>query len=126
MACDADLVPVVLGGDGVVLDEGRAKRLATAEQRIALAAMHRTCIHPDCTVTVDECRVHHIRPWTRDLGETDLDELAPVCETHHHDVHEGGWGLSLAPGRVATWTRPDGSVYWSGPTVDRRMCATGG
>ena len=35
--------PVVLGGDGQVVDVGRARRLATADQRRALRVMHRTC-----------------------------------------------------------------------------------
>jgi hypothetical protein len=118
LACEADLIPVVLDGRGVVLDEGRAKRLATPEQRIALEAMHRTCCHPDCTVTIDDCRIHHVDPWGHD-GDTDLDRLAPLCERHHHLVHEGGWDFDITPDRVGTWTRPDGTKYWSGPTNDR-------
>ena len=118
LACEADLIPVVLDGRGVVLDEGRAKRLATAEQRTAMEAMQTTCSHPDCTVTVDDCRIHHLYPWERG-GRTDLADLAPVCETHHHLVHEGGWTLSMNADRVATWARPDGQVYWTGSLLDR-------
>ena len=33
MACDADLIPVVLGGAAEVLDVGRSRRLATPAQR---------------------------------------------------------------------------------------------
>jgi hypothetical protein len=80
--------------------------------------MHRTCIHPDCTVTFDACRIHHITPWGRG-GDTDIDDLAPVCETHHHTVHEGGWTLTMTPDRIATWTRPDGTHHHTGPTTDR-------
>jgi hypothetical protein len=47
LCCDADLIPIVLGGDGVVLDVGRARRLATPDQRRALAAMYAWCGHPD-------------------------------------------------------------------------------
>lgn len=119
LACEAEIIPVVLDGAGVVLDEGRSKRLATAEQRFAIEAMHATCSHPDCTVTIDDCRIHHVRPWERG-GRTDLADLAPVCETHHHLVHEGGWTLTMSPDRIATWTRPDGQVHWIGSVVDRR------
>ena len=119
MACEAGILPMVLNGAGVVLDEGRARRLATWEQRAAIAAMHLTCVFPGCEVTVDDCRIHHVRPWTRDQGETNLAELAPVCEHHHHTVHEGGWTLSMTADRVATWTRPDGVVHWTGSTIDR-------
>jgi hypothetical protein len=91
MACEAEIIPIVLGGDGRALDIGRGARLATEPQRQALRAMHRTCIHPGCQVPFDDCRIHHIVPWERG-GTTDLSNLAPLCESrkHHHDVHEGG------------------------------------
>ncbi|MFZ8998528.1 MAG: DUF222 domain-containing protein [Ilumatobacteraceae bacterium] len=123
LACEGDLIPVVLDGRGVVLDQGRAKRLATAEQRTALEAMNRTCSHPDCTVGIDDCRIHHVDPWG-DGGTTDLDRLAPLCEHHHHLVHEGGWSFDIAPDRTGTWIRPDGTVYWTGPTNDRHLTPT--
>ncbi len=120
MACEAEIIPIVLNGDGRALDIGRAARLATEAQRQALRAMHRTCIQPDCQVPFDECRIHHIIPWEKG-GRTDLSNLAPLCESckHHHDVHEGGWTLTMTPDRIATWTRPDGTTYWTGPTIDR-------
>ena len=83
--------------------------------------MHRTCAHPGCTVGFDSCRIHHIRWWTRDLGPTDIDNLLPLCETHHHLVHEGGWTLTMTPDRVATWTRPDGTIWITTSTVDRAI-----
>lgn len=123
LACEADLIPVVLDGRGVALDEGRSKRLATPEQRTALEAMQRTCSHPDCTVTIDDCRIHHVDPWGCD-GLTDLARLAPLCEHHHHLVHEGGWHFDLTPDRVGTWTRPDGTHHWTGPTNDRLVATS--
>lgn len=122
LACDADIIPVVLDGDGIVLDQGRAKRLATPEQRTAIQAMQATCSHPDCTVSIDDCRIHHIEPWSRG-GRSDLDTMAPVCERHHHLVHEGGWTFTITPHRVATWSRPDGEEYWSGAINDRHRVA---
>jgi hypothetical protein len=120
MACRADVIPIVLDGDGRALDVGRAKRLATESQRQALRAMHRTCVHPTCEVPFDECRIHHVVPWEQG-GATDLANLAPLCESgkHHHLVHEGGWTLTMTPDRIATWIRPDGTVFWTGTTIDR-------
>jgi hypothetical protein len=37
LACDAEIIPMVLGGDGAVLDLGRGSRLFTYSQRHALA-----------------------------------------------------------------------------------------
>ncbi len=119
LCCDAELIPIVLDGDGRALDVGRSKRTATPDQRRALRAMHRTCIGPDCTVPFSQTRAHHIEWWTRDRGATDIANLAPVCERCHHLVHEGGWTLSMTADRIATWIRPDGSVHHVGPTVDR-------
>lgn len=124
LACEAEIVPTVLGGRGEVLDQGRGRRTATRGQRRALRAMHRTCAYPDCRVGFDVCRIHHVRWWWRHLGPTDIDNLVPLCERHHHMVHEGGWHLALAEGRVATWTRPDGTLWQSGCCIDRRAGPT--
>ena len=84
MCCDADIVPVVLGSNGEVLDVGRTERTANRAQRRALRAMHRTCAHPDCTVGFSACRVHHVKWWWRHLGRTGISNLLPLCERHHH------------------------------------------
>jgi hypothetical protein len=110
---------MMLGTDGVPLDAGRSVRTANRQQRRALRAMYRTCAHPDCTVAFSACKAHHIRWWWRHLGPTDLDNLIPLCERHHHLVHEGGWTLSMTTDRVTTWTRPDGTVAHHGPSINR-------
>jgi hypothetical protein len=84
--------------------------------------MQVTCSHPDCNVSIDQCRIHHLHPW-RQGGRTDLEDLAPVCETHHHLIHEGGWTLTITPDRTATWTQPDGTIYWTGTLNTRRRAA---
>jgi hypothetical protein len=120
LCCDAEILPVVLGGDGEVLDAGRSARTATRAQRRTLRAMHRGCAHPDCGVGFDACRIHHVRWWWKQRGRTDIDNLLPLCERHHHLVHEGGWQLSMTPDRIATWQRPDGTLFHQGTTIDRR------
>jgi len=119
LCCDAEILPVVLGGKGEALDVGRSARTATRAQRRAQRTMHRTCAHPDCTVTFDACRIHHVTPWLQPTGDTDIANLLPLCDTHHHTVHEGGWQLTITPDRTATWTRPDGTHHHTGPTIDR-------
>ena len=111
LACEADIIPVVLNGRGQALSVGRSQRLATPAQRDALRAMHRTCIGPTCSVPFEDCQMHHVVPFDPD-GLTDLENLAPVCSQHHHLVHEGRWKLTLTPDRIA------GMVPASGePTV---------
>lgn len=94
IACEAKVIPIVLGTNGVVLDVGRSSRLATVNQRRALEAMHSTCAIPDCTVPIGLCQPHHINYWNSG-GPTDMNNLVPLCATHHRCVHEGGWKLSL-------------------------------
>ena len=52
LACEANIYPVVLGGAGQPLDVGHSRRLATAAQRLALAAVRATCAIEGCTVTI--------------------------------------------------------------------------
>ena len=96
LACEAEILPVVLDGRSVPIDVGRSKRLATVHQRRALEAIHPTCAIPDCEVIFDHCNVHHIDYWENG-GATDLNNMVPLCSRHHHAAHEGGWKLQLDP-----------------------------
>ncbi len=116
MACSADILPIVLDGRGVSLDVGRAKRMATSAQRAALRAMYATCAHPHCTVRFGDCAIHHVAEWTFG-GVTALANLLPLCNEHHHLVHEGGWAAvpvrrphdrAAAAGRLVVLPRLDG------------------
>ena len=101
MACEAGIIPVVLGGAGQALDVGRERRLATKAQRMALRARYPTCgMDQGCNVPFDDCQIHHIKPW-KDGGHTNLDRMCPGCDKHHHLVHEGGWTLTRNPD--GTW-----------------------
>jgi hypothetical protein len=115
MACEAEIIPVVLNSKGVVIDIGRASRLATRYQRKAIEAMYSHCAIPDCKVPIAQCQPHHIAYW-RDDGPTDMNNLVPLCPQHHRNVHEGNWRLKLsAPNRALTVTYPDGHVSRSSP-----------
>ncbi len=111
-ACDAGILPVVLGGDGVPLDVGRQERLATPEQRAALRSMYRTCAVDGCDRHFDICEIHHLAGWDELDGPTDMANLLPVCGYHHHRAHEGGWRLELdESSRQLTVWLPDGTLH---------------
>ena len=93
LACDADLVPVVLGGPSQPLDLGRSRRLASEAQRRAMLARSDHCEWPDCDTRWEWCDAHHLTPWEQG-GATDLDQLAWLCRDHHHEAHEGGWTVT--------------------------------
>jgi hypothetical protein len=118
LCCDANMIGITIGANGEALDVGRQQRTATRAQRRALRAMYRTCAHPHCTVVFDRCRIHHIIAWAIG-GRTDLDQLLPLCEQHHHMVHEGNWLLTMTPDRVCTWTRPDGTIWNQSQSINR-------
>jgi hypothetical protein len=118
LCCDATIALAAIDDHGEAVAVGRESRTATRAQRRALAAMYATCAHPHCEVSVDRCRVHHLVFW-RNGGRSDLDNLIPVCERHHHLVHEGGWRLTMTADRRCTWTQPDGTIWHEGPSINR-------
>jgi hypothetical protein len=118
LCCDATIALTAIDEHGQAIAVGREFRTATRAQRRALRAMYSTCAHPHCQVPVDRCRIHHIRFW-RHGGRTDLSNMAPVCEQHHHMVHEGGWKLTMTADRRCTWIQPDGTIWHEGPSINR-------
>jgi hypothetical protein len=118
LCCDAHIRLVTLAGEGERIDVDRQDRVANRAQRRALAALHRTCAHPDCDVIFEHCQIHHVTPWEHG-GLTNLDNLIPLCTRHHHLVHEGRWTLTLRSDRAVIWTRPDGVTHYEGYTTDR-------
>ena len=87
LACEADLIPLVLDGPSEIVDQGRRKRLVTPGQRVRLAVRDGGCTIPGCTVPATWCDAHHIVPWANG-GRSDLDNYALLCERHHTWVHE--------------------------------------
>ena len=118
LCCEAEVLPVVLRNGGEVLHVGRSHRTATRPQRRAIAAVHRTCAHPHCAVSVEHCQIHHIVPWESG-GLTNLDNLVPLCSRHHHLVHEGLWTIHLQADRSIRWVQPNGETWFNGPSTDR-------
>jgi hypothetical protein len=83
---------------------GRAKRIATADQRIVLHAKDRGCSFPGCDAPGYLCEAHHIDEWANG-GPTDADNFAFACHPHHK-LHDEGW---------RTVKQPDGTVQWIPP-----------
>ncbi|MER7073219.1 DUF222 domain-containing protein [Terrabacter sp. NPDC000476] len=101
MACDAEILPMVLGGDGELLDLGRSRRLFTRGQRLALIARDRGCSFPGCTVPATWCDAHHVLPWQHG-GRTCVSNGALLCPRHHTTVHERDLTATVTA-RGVTW-----------------------
>lgn len=94
LACDAAVVPVVLGGQGQPLDVGRATRTIPDGLRRAVTARDRGCAR--CGRPPSWCEIHHLHPW-HDGGPTALHNLLMLCRACHRLTHHAGWTAHLTP-----------------------------
>ena len=106
IACDAEVLPVLLGGQSRPLDVGRARRTAPAHIRTALLARDGRCAFPRCDRPPGLPEAHHIQHWA-DGGPTSVDNMVMLCGHHHRTVHAQGWGIDLSTGAPA-FTPPTG------------------
>jgi hypothetical protein len=93
IACDAAVIPAVLGSTGQVLDLGRERRLFTGPIRRALILRDRGCAFPNCDRPPRWTSGHHITHWTNG-GRTDLSNGVLVCGYHRVSRMELG-GLEV-------------------------------
>ncbi len=121
MACDAGIIPLVLGGDSVPLDLGRSARVASPHQRIALGALWSTCSFADCHADFAWCQIHHVRPFNADGGHglTNIDELTPVCGHCHDLAHHPDWYFDKLPDGSTLTRAPDGTQWHRRPDRQR-------
>lgn len=106
LACELEILPVVLDGDSHVLDVGRAKRHFDRHQRVALGHRDGGCTFPGCERPPDWCDAHHGRdPWSRG-GPTDVADGVLLCPFHHRLIHQGEWTLQFAPGGTPEYIPP--------------------
>ncbi|MBT6063955.1 MAG: DUF222 domain-containing protein [Actinobacteria bacterium] len=103
LACEAAIIPMVMGGASQPLDVGRRRYRITPAQRLALVVRDGGCVWPGCDRPPGWCEAHHLDEWLRDDGPTDLANLALLCSRHHHDVHEGGRVLEQSDGEQGPW-----------------------
>lgn len=94
LACDAEIIPAVLGSESEVLDVGRTRRLVTLAIWLALVLRDRHCAFPGCSRPPVMCHAHHIVHWV-DGGKTKLSNLVLLCGQHHRIVHNSPWEVRI-------------------------------
>ena len=100
MACNADLVPVVLGTDSEILDFGRTARLAYPIQHRALRLRDKCCQAEDCDAPAAWTEAHHLKPWSEG-GRTDMANMVLLCASDHRRIHDPNYGYErLSDGRI--------------------------
>ncbi|WP_372733661.1 DUF222 domain-containing protein [Nocardioides sp.] len=97
LACNAKIIPVVLGGASEVLDLGRSRRLFSAAQRKAMAIRSKTCDAEGCDMPAHWCEAHHASGRWVDGGKTDLADGMLLCSHHHHRAHDYRYQTQLTP-----------------------------
>ncbi|SFU05875.1 HNH endonuclease signature motif containing protein [Arthrobacter sp. ov118] len=97
IACDAEIIPVLLGGEGRVLDIGRASRVFPPHIRKAITARDQGCSFPQCTIPAPWCEAHHVTYWSRG-GSTGTDNGTLLCSHHHHLIHKEQWTIQMRSG----------------------------
>jgi hypothetical protein len=113
LACDASVVRIITGPDGLPLDVGRAQRTAGAAIRRAVELRDGSCVFAGCDAPPEWCDVHHVVHWAHG-GPTSCDNGALLCERHHTSCHEGGFTVRRDPGTGRWHTyRPDGTEILS-------------
>ncbi len=96
LACDAQIIPVVLGANSEVLDLGRTRRLFSPAQRKALRLRDQECRAEHCSIRATWCEAHHRKPWSQG-GHTDLDDAVLLCNFHHHRAHDQRYETTTLP-----------------------------
>lgn len=108
--CDSRVTAFVLSKGGRALRTIHAGRTLTAVERRAAQIEHGfRCAGVGCCrgstregsdpSDLVELRPHHVRRYADD-GVTSLDETILICDTSHHDIHEGGRTIRLRDGRL--------------------------
>ncbi len=112
LACDAAILPIVLGSNSQALDVGTEQRFVNRAMRRALIKRDKGCVI--CQAPPPYCHAHHIIHWI-DGGPTSLDNLALFCGGHHHAIHKGHYTVTITNGVVHV-TRPE----WADPPKPTR------
>lgn len=98
LACQAGVVPAVLGTGSEVLDLGRKARLFSRAQRTAMAVRQDfTCAAEACDRPTAWADAHHLDGWAGG-GATDLDAGVLICARHHTLAHHPDYRLERRPG----------------------------
>jgi hypothetical protein len=91
LACDAGIIPAVLGGNSEVLDLGRSTRVWSRGQRkAAKIRANGHCESPRCLAAILRCDLHHEDYWENG-GRTDLNKAIYLCAYHHWLEHHTDW-----------------------------------
>ena len=97
LACDAKILPVILGSHSEPLDVGRLSYTVPQAMRRALTVRDQGCAFPGCARPARQCDAHHVTHWA-DGGDTALSNLVLLCSRHHRLIHRSHWSVQIVHG----------------------------
>lgn len=104
LACEAGILPAVLGGASLPLDIGRTQRLHTRAQRVALGLRDQGCTAEGCGLPPTACQAHHDHPWSRG-GRTSVAKGRLLCTRHHRLAHDRHYDMRIRADNTVTFHR---------------------
>jgi hypothetical protein len=106
LACEAAIIPAVLGTPSQVLDVGRANRLFPPGIRTAIELRDKGCAFPGCDRPPGWTEAHHLRHWVND-GPSSLENGCLLCSRHHSEIHRGHWEVRMAADGLPEFLPPE-------------------
>jgi hypothetical protein len=104
LACDAKIIPIVLGSDSPPLDVGRKTRTIPSWIRSALNERDKGCRYPRCDPPLAWSDAHHVTHWI-DGGETKNDNLLLLCRNHRQH-HKGQFTIKALGSQEFVFSKP--------------------
>lgn len=99
---------------GVVCDETARSYAIPKGMRMTMNEKWTWCTAPGCTRRAETCDADHAIPFDHADpaagGRTDLENLHPLCRSHHLMKTEGTLRLRAGPGNIKRWEFPHGIV----------------
>ncbi len=97
---------VVFDTGGIVVDQGRLRRLFNGAIREAVMLHSPTCIFPGCDRPATWCQADHLEPWSTG-GTTTTSNGGPACEKHNL-LRNQGYTVWRDPNGIYHTYHPDG------------------
>ncbi len=116
LACDAKIIPAVLGSPSQVLDIGTATRVFPAAIRRAITLRDKGCTWPGCDRPPAWTDAHHVQHWATGTAPTAYHNAVLLCRHHHTHIHHGHWTIHFHPDGTPEYTPPP----WIDPTQTPR------
>ena len=73
---------VVFDGPDRIKNVGVRRRIFSGATRRSIELRDRTCFHPTCDVSAEECQIDHVQPWSQG-GPTTEDNGRAACGFHN-------------------------------------------